>query len=241
MTGELIVGAAYYGARFEEQEPWEIRTFFRPSSFSTFGPGETSQTYTIFTSSDPISVGTVGRRSSASDPWTFRDSSAQTQTIPPANLTAFLLFREFQAAPNYPFFTLDGAPLVWYQKNYSKFLSGTKILMPQAGVLSSTVREIITGFTVDTSGAAPVVSSITKARAAEISLNVVKFGTGNFIPPEDPSQVAKCDGDIYGTIEFKKLYNTSFTYTETDGPVAGILRNFTRKFSFAAMAEPPSF
>lgn len=242
---ELIVGAAYYGARFEAAAPREIRVFFRPSSFSTLGPGETAETYTVFIGEDPIRVGTVGRRSSADDPWTFRESYSPQQTIPPVNLSAFLLFRQFQSAPDYPFFSLDGAPLEWYTKTYSRFLGGggggAKVLMPDLVTASSSLREIITGFTVDTSGAAPVVSSVTKERVAEISLHVAEFGTGHFIQAEDPAKVAECDGGIFGTIEFKKLYNTSFTYTEGTGPVAGVLRDFTRKFSFAAMAEPPSF
>lgn len=240
---DFIVSAAPYGARFEQASPLEFQTFFRPSMFHTKEPGEGEETYYIYRVSDPITVGTVGTGWTESNPvWTFRASGVSPGSVVPRALNAFLNQEFLAAAAENPFFSLNGTPLSWFSKNYSRFTNDFKIAMPTpAAVLSQTLREIITGFTVDASGAAPVVTSVTKGGSASVSLSIYKIGSGEFIPGVSPDIIAAADADVYGVVTFSSLYNSGFYYSESTGAVVENLRTFKRKFSFAAMAEPPSF
>lgn len=240
---DFYIGGSAYGAIFASSADGGIRPSFEPRIFATWPVGEVPGDFPIYTDADPITVGTVGRNY-YNEQWNFGDSP---QTIIRTEDRFSFLKSELLAAGFCPF-TVEGESFEWFEKKFSRFTNDFKVKMPEASaVLSKDVREIITDFTVDASVRPPVVTSVTKERAAVVSVSVSKIGNGEFLPyPFDdptatPRHVADVDGAVYGTVTFSKLYNVGFSYNTRTGRTNVVpLRDFTRKFSFN-IGEPPSF
>lgn len=208
MATGILYGAAY-GARFRNvsltQHGGEFAVYFLPGIFNirtaAFG------NY-VFTNGDAIHVGTVGVYNSNTRTWTFQDYTPTRVQLNQLALTRNYIYGKPMPA------TLDGVRMIWHETQDSTItLNPFKVSMPVLDTPATIkIGELITGFDVDTSGSAPIVSAIYKTDQI-LTLSDMTIGTGYI-------NGIQIDGDFSGTYSVTNIFAGEYSYNPQTGTTA---------------------
>ena len=201
-SGTLYRGA--YGGTFEQRAANTIGVYFQPVIWNFSGTLRRQ----VYTQGDAIHVGTVGTYNSSNRVWTFQD-----YTPTRIQLNELALVRNFVHSQQQMPFTLDGVRMKWYEHNYATILLDPfRITMPVLDASAVTFGQLITGFDVDASGDAPVVSAIYKSDQV-FTVSNVSIGTGTI-------NGVQLDASVTADYSLTNIFANEYLYYPASGTTA---------------------
>lgn len=200
--GTLYKGA--YGGTFERRAANTIGVYFQPGIWNFSGTLRRQ----VYTQGDAIHVGTVGTYNSSNRVWTFQD-----YTPTRIQLNELELVRNFVYSQQQMPFTLDGVRMKWHEHNYATILLDPfRITMPVLDAAAVTFGQLITGFDVDASGDAPVVSAIYKSDQV-FTVSNVSIGTGTI-------NGIQLDASVTADYSLTNIFANEYLYSPASGTTA---------------------
>lgn len=202
-SGTLYRGL--YGGTFERRAANTVGVYFQPIIWNA----SSSLGRQVYTQGDAIHVGTVGTYNSSSRVWTFQD-----YTPTRIQLNELALVRDFVNSQQQMPFTLDGVRMQWNEHNFATILLDPfRITMPVLDASVVTFGQLITGFDVDASGDAPVVSAIYKSDQV-FTVSNVSIGTGTI-------NGVQLDASVTADYSLTNIFANAYTYNPAGGVTAG--------------------
>lgn len=198
-SGILYKGV--YGGTFEQRAANTIGVYFQPGIWNFSGTLRRQ----VYTQGDAIHVGTVGTYNSSNRVWTFQD-----YTPTRIQLNELELVRNFVYSHQQMPFTLDGVRMKWLEHNFATILLNPfRITMPVLDVAAVTFGQLITGFDVDASGDAPVVSAIYKSDQV-FTVSNVSIGTGTI-------NGVQLDASVTADYSLTNIFANEYLYSPASG------------------------